>query len=756
MTEQQVHPGIPPARDLQEVHFTVDSELLRELGERLVGRPYIALAELLKNSFDADATKVEIRILEDSIEVSDNGHGMTEEDFIHRWMRVGSPHKKADVYSPEMQRPLTGSKGVGRLAVQFLASGLELVSTPKETKLNDNDTPRELYAIVDWDAAVRVGNLTDAIALYDQSEPNAVYPNGVPHGTKVTLSKLKHEWTPQDFARLASEVWFLQAPFRSVTTTSDGPTNEFHVDLYSADSQSVSAFNTQMSRVLDLYSSRIVAKLVHRTKPGEASSYPVVTMALQLEHQDRHRHEFAVPIRGDRPCLIDRLDFEIRIFTLQYRQPYGISVHQAREYMNTWGGVHIYDAGFRIPYAGAAADWLNLEFDHSHRLAQSQLLPPQFNVADGLNYLPTNSRVFGVVNIDTAHEARTAPNRLPFADQHLQIQVSRDRLVANDAYGQLQDIVRFTLDFYSTRLAAARLAEKVTARKVLASRSLAADVWHVLEEHEQEIPKPVAHQLRNAIGKTIDAVREQSDWTKEQAGLLGAMATVGVTALAFDHQFGQQLSVLEHYASNLQRSVASHPEVKAAAQPILQQISQWVNSARSTRQIFSPITDERNRATTQRFKAQPLIADLAENLREILRGVTVDTSGIDPSLLLPQASFPAWMAIFHNVLINSHNAMIDSAQQSIAVRSYATDSKRGIRIQDTGVGVDLAKADGLFTPLHRELVISAERRALGYGGTGLGLAIVRMLATDLGIDVRFANPDPPFKTCFEMEWNEES
>ena len=37
--------------ELQTINFTVDSELLRELGERLVGRQYIALAELVKNSF---------------------------------------------------------------------------------------------------------------------------------------------------------------------------------------------------------------------------------------------------------------------------------------------------------------------------------------------------------------------------------------------------------------------------------------------------------------------------------------------------------------------------------------------------------------------------------------------------------------------------------------------------------------------------------------------------------------------------------
>ena len=80
--------------DKQTISFTVDSELLRELGERLVGRQYIALAELVKNSFDADASKVEIRILEDCIEVSDNGHGMTFQDLRDRWMRVGSTHSR--------------------------------------------------------------------------------------------------------------------------------------------------------------------------------------------------------------------------------------------------------------------------------------------------------------------------------------------------------------------------------------------------------------------------------------------------------------------------------------------------------------------------------------------------------------------------------------------------------------------------------------------------------------------------------------
>ena len=45
---------------MPKIKFTVDAALLAELGERLVGKPYIALAELVKNSYDADAASVTI------------------------------------------------------------------------------------------------------------------------------------------------------------------------------------------------------------------------------------------------------------------------------------------------------------------------------------------------------------------------------------------------------------------------------------------------------------------------------------------------------------------------------------------------------------------------------------------------------------------------------------------------------------------------------------------------------------------------
>ena len=55
--------------DYRTAKFQADSALLRELGERLVGQPHIALAELIKNAYDADATRCTISIDKDRITV---------------------------------------------------------------------------------------------------------------------------------------------------------------------------------------------------------------------------------------------------------------------------------------------------------------------------------------------------------------------------------------------------------------------------------------------------------------------------------------------------------------------------------------------------------------------------------------------------------------------------------------------------------------------------------------------------------------
>jgi HSP90 family molecular chaperone len=131
----------------EPIPFDVDAALLQELGKRLVGRAHIALAELVKNAYDADASLVHVQISKKQIVVEDNGHGMSDREFRSFWMRIGSPHKIEQRLSRNLQRPLTGSKGVGRLAVQFLGTRVEVSTTSQEKN------SVELVATVDWTQA---------------------------------------------------------------------------------------------------------------------------------------------------------------------------------------------------------------------------------------------------------------------------------------------------------------------------------------------------------------------------------------------------------------------------------------------------------------------------------------------------------------------------------------------------------------------------------------------------------------------------
>ena len=123
---------------------------------------------------------------------------------------------------------------------------------------------------------------------------------------------------------------------------------------------------------------------------------------------------------------------------------------------------------------------------------------------------------------------------------------------------------------------------------------------------------------------------------------------------------------------------------------------------------------------------------------------------------MPKASLIEWSAIFQNVFINAFNALVDSEVKLIKVISKKDGRNNEILVQDTGSGVDLKNSDELFKPFVRKMLISPERRALGYGGMGLGLTIVKLVANNIGCEVGFVEPEQGFSTAFCLKWREYS
>ncbi|MGI4787345.1 MAG: ATP-binding protein [Janthinobacterium lividum] len=731
---------------MSAITFSVDAALLRELGERLVGKPYIALAELVKNSYDADATSVVIEFGNDQISISDNGHGMTVQDFRHFWMRVGSPHKQLQRVSKGFNRPLTGSKGVGRLAVQFLAHRLEMVTIYKEST-------EELVAKVDWDETIIAGELTKAKAFYTTRKRQTELLARSKHGTKFILSGLKQKWDVEAFKELAREIWPLQPPFRGNTQNPADEYDEqkaFRVVLKSSNREEVDTFDNQMKGFLGLYHARIIGRLI-KSSGDESHGTPLVK--LNLNYREGANYSQTYPLQGEH---LEQLTFEIRVYYLNRRQQFGISVEDARNYLRDFGGVHVYDAGFHLPYYGIETDWLGIEVDHSHRIKNSKLLPVdlQDKGSEGIRFLPTNNRLFGVVRINTARERIAGEARKDEPEEYLAIQMTRDRLVDNKAFETLRKTVRWALDFYAVQ-EARRSAE---AKRIIQPTEVVPksfqQVTTMLEDYRNDIPEPVFQKLHQRIEEAVEARVAEAEAVAGQVGLLGALATAGISAIAYEHEVSKQFQIVDGIASQLAKINAHDTKASERLSELATQLHSCVSSAHATRALFSHLMDEENREMRQRFRARPLVKQVVEQMGILLRGIEVNTSGIDPDLRLPEAGFAEWSAILQNVVLNAVNAMLDAPARCLSISSNASGHERSLLMEDTGSGVHLSSAEELFKPFVRKLKLSHERQSLGLGGTGLGLTIVKMIANNIPTNVAFVKPRPGFNTAFQISWRE--
>lgn len=712
--------------------FTVASALLKELGERLVGQPHIALAELIKNSYDADASRVEIHVEPDAdrIQVVDNGHGMDADEFQRFWMSIGSTHKVAQRTSRNLARPITGSKGVGRLSVQFLARTIELVT------VSEHDTNAELRAFVDWDHAVEANYLTNAEADITVRSRETAFPEGRLHGTCITLKGLNQDWREGDFKSLARQVWWLQPPFTS-RLREDDP-NRFEIDLSASAADLQEAFRLVTDTALNLWHARLRGRLVL----GEDGYH--IDLALEFNGGRRFQQRYTVG-----PFPLHEMEFDIRVFHLKHRQPHGISVHEARQYLNEFGGVGIYDAGFRLPYYGPQQDWLGIEFDHAHRLHASTLLPEGLQVPRGMQFLPTNSRLFGVVEVNTALERQLSPEERQRKNQHLQIQVSRDRLVHNCAYNALRDAVRWALDYYATR-EKLRTVDAAPLKPDEPVKQKLQRVEEALEDFRDAIPAQVYDQVSTRIHDAVKASQTEAERTLAHMELMGSLATAGMVALASEHEINQQYRILERLIGSLRKMGELHESV----QPLVSEMEAWLGRARASRALFAPLLDREGREERKRYRARPVLADIVRRVASLARGISIDTDAVDADLRLPPATLAAWNALFQNVLLNAVNAMIDSDERLIVITGGCVDRGKCIWVQDTGAGVDIDEAEALFQPFERRLELTPERKQLGIGGTGLGLTIVRLLADQAGCEVGFVAPDPQFSTKFQVFWKD--
>jgi HSP90 family molecular chaperone len=176
--------------------FNISAAVVRQLGEELVTEEVTAVMELVKNSYDADASWVKIDVNSKQslaspkyhynndrgyISIADNGFGMTESDIVNGWMVIslsGKRKMKALGQKTAAGRTPLGDKGLGRLSTQRLGNRLEMFST-HETEEHTN------HVAFDWD------DFTEDVALTDVPTMFAKTTKESTTGTTLIVRNLK-------------------------------------------------------------------------------------------------------------------------------------------------------------------------------------------------------------------------------------------------------------------------------------------------------------------------------------------------------------------------------------------------------------------------------------------------------------------------------------------------------------------------------------------------------------------------------------
>jgi uncharacterized protein (TIGR02391 family) len=189
----------PAASDLL---LKFDPHTIEHLGSNMYSRLPNAVAELVANAYDADATTITVRVIgsgeDQRIVVEDNGHGMSHDDVRNKYLRIGRNRRGNEpiAKSESGRRTVSGKKGLGKLALFGIGRRIELATTREGSE-------QRLVVTMNWD---------DLIGTEDGDyQPNSISQSAAAeeHGTSVTVSQLTRssDITPTDLAESLSRLF---------------------------------------------------------------------------------------------------------------------------------------------------------------------------------------------------------------------------------------------------------------------------------------------------------------------------------------------------------------------------------------------------------------------------------------------------------------------------------------------------------------------------------------------------------------------
>lgn len=187
----------------EKLHFKTSSGIKSIVGKDLITDKFVAIFELVKNSYDAGAKQVTITFEKDKIIILDDGHGMSKDDLVEKWLNLAYSDKKEGKANDD--RAFVGSKGIGRFSADRLGRKLRI-----STKIKSEKIYHRLE--VDWDEFDKdLSKLFEKVDL-DYSFYTSKKSTEESY-TCIEITDLKENWTLEEINKAKESLRRLKNPF---------------------------------------------------------------------------------------------------------------------------------------------------------------------------------------------------------------------------------------------------------------------------------------------------------------------------------------------------------------------------------------------------------------------------------------------------------------------------------------------------------------------------------------------------------------
>lgn len=534
------------------------ARLIHTIGSDLIGDSYAALVELVKNSYDADATKVDIifkytEIGDENalvISIKDDGHGMDFDTVINKWLVPATDDKLKRKLSKKRTRTLQGRKGIGRFAASILGQEMTL------STIDENGEKSE--AVIDWrifktdefleniellvekkKTKETSGTEILIIAKDEEYTETVIDENGEEETIEKIDSKLSY-WNKETLEQLINELRKLISPFE------ESIDDEFKISLSFENSpfpEIDDNIKIDTYPIIQFYDYRISGTisgngsanlLFENNINPEAVQKESISTDFELTGNNRFCGEIKVDFRVfDRePEAIDNLINKGLINPVSKNL---MGKRQAKRLLDEVYGVNVYKNFFRIrPYGNGGIDWLDLDKDRIQNFTLKI----------------SNNQIVGFVTIQSEEKSG------------LEEKSARDGLKENEHYFGLKELSQKALFELETR----RLAFRIKSEKSRGKQTKVQDTINSLfslaevkstigkKLSEFKIDKKAIDEIDTILTKEEEKKAELKEEIEKTIAIYQGQATLGKIVNFILHEgrkplqfFNSETRVMERY-----------------------------------------------------------------------------------------------------------------------------------------------------------------------------------------------------------------